>query len=113
MAVDFDAMAREVVGLGAWRRLLVAHVADRMGRCEGCATQVNAGRRWPCNLYLVATRAGELHEEWLASVREGDEPPGVCHGCGGPSEGMVCGACVRAEQEEREREEEEEESNAS
>lgn len=105
MPLDVEGLAREIVGLGAWRRLLIAHRKDRLGRCTGCDLPTGAGQRWPCSLHLIATRAGELHEEWLASLREGDEPPGVCHGCGGPSEEMVCTACVLADQEEREKEE--------
>ena len=105
MSLDVENLAREFLGLGAWRRLLIAHVEDRLGRCAGCELPTSAGQRWPCSLHIVATRAGELHEEWLAGLREGDEPPGVCHGCGGPSEGMVCAGCVRAEQEEQAKEE--------
>jgi hypothetical protein len=103
--IDVEVVAPLLVGLGAWRRLLIDHVKDPLGRCAGCKGPTVAGQLWPCNLHLLATRASELHEEWLAGLREGDEPPGVCHGCGGPSEGMVCGACVRAEQEEQAKEE--------
>lgn len=44
-----------------WRRLLAAHVADRMGRCTGCRTSSGSGERWPCSLHRIASEAERLH----------------------------------------------------
>jgi hypothetical protein len=44
-----------------WRRLLAAHVADRMGRCAACRTSSGSGSRWPCTLHRIATEAERLY----------------------------------------------------
>jgi hypothetical protein len=44
-----------------WRRLLAAHVPDRMGRCTACRTASGSGERWPCSLHRIATDAQHLH----------------------------------------------------
>jgi hypothetical protein len=45
-----------------WRRLLAAHVPDRLGRCSACRTSSGSGERWPCSLHRIATRAQHLYE---------------------------------------------------
>jgi hypothetical protein len=45
-----------------WRRLLAAHVPDRMGRCTGCRTANGSGERWPCTLHRISTEARRLHD---------------------------------------------------
>ena len=111
-AVDVDEVARYFFGLRAWRQLLAWHVPDELDRCRGCGDPQGSGPIWPCTLHIIATRAREIHEEHVAaitthlgSIKVADLPalpPGVCHGCSGPSEGIICGACERAEREERE-----------
>lgn len=55
-------MAELMVGMPeVWRRLLAAHVADRMGRCTACRSSSGAGERWPCSLYQIAVEARRLH----------------------------------------------------
>lgn len=91
--INFEEVAQEVAGLvGVWHRLLTEHVKDRLGRCAGCREVQGPGHVWPCNLRLIALRAREL------------DPTDVCHGCGGPAEGLVCGACEKAEREARKKE---------
>lgn len=46
---------------GVWRRLLAAHVPDRMGRCTACRESSGSGTRWPCSLHRTATEAERLH----------------------------------------------------
>jgi hypothetical protein len=56
------ALAYELAGLPeVWRRLLAAHVADRLGRCTTCRTSSGSGERWPCSLYRIATEAERLY----------------------------------------------------
>lgn len=42
---------------GVWRRLLVAHVPDRLDRCAVCRTANGSGERWPCSLARIAREA--------------------------------------------------------
>lgn len=112
MGVDVDVVAREIFGMrGAWRRLLDWHVPDAHNNCRGCVEWQGAGHRWPCALHVIATRAREIHDRHveafdtqLGSLSKDapPPPPGTCHGCGGVSEGIICGACERAEREDRE-----------
>lgn len=44
-----------------WRRLLVAHVADRKGRCTACRNSSGSGERWPCSLHRIATAAERVY----------------------------------------------------
>lgn len=46
---------------GVWRRLLDAHVPDRLGRCSACRTSGGSGALWPCTLHNVAVEARRLH----------------------------------------------------
>lgn len=114
MALDVDAVAREIFGLRAWRNLLAEHVEDDHGRCKGCAAPQQGGRRWPCPLQIIATRASQINDEHVEAItthlgsisKDGPPPlPGECHGCAGPSEGIICGDCERAERQDREKEE--------
>jgi hypothetical protein len=50
---------------GVWRRLLAAHVADRLGRCRGCRSDTGSGERWPCSLHRIAAEAQRLHDQKL------------------------------------------------
>ncbi|MHA6795428.1 hypothetical protein ACVGVM_18215 [Pseudonocardia bannensis] len=45
-----------------WRRLLVEHVPDRLGRCTACRNVSGSGVRWPCTLQQIASQARVLHE---------------------------------------------------
>ena len=66
-------MAAELVGMpGVWRRLLAAHVPDRLGRCVGCRSSGGSGARWPCSLHSVATEAERLHELQLGQAVDGE-----------------------------------------
>ena len=40
-----------------WRRLLTAHVPDRLERCTSCRNSSGSGERWPCSLYRIADEA--------------------------------------------------------
>jgi hypothetical protein len=44
-----------------WRRLLAAHVPDRLGRCTACRNSSGSGERWPCSLHHIASDARHLH----------------------------------------------------
>ena len=57
---------------GVWRRLLAAHVADRLGRCRGCRSDGGSGERWPCSLHRIATEARRLHDQKLARAVDAD-----------------------------------------
>jgi hypothetical protein len=57
---------------GVWRRLLAAHVPDRLGRCRGCRSDTGSGERWPCSLHRIATEARRLHDEKLAEAIDSD-----------------------------------------
>ena len=57
---------------GVWRRLLAAHVADRLGRCRGCRSDTGSGERWPCSLHRIATEARRLHDQKLARAIDAD-----------------------------------------
>ena len=55
-------MAAELADMpGVWRRLLDAHVPDRLGRCSACRTAGGSGALWPCSLHTVAVEARRLH----------------------------------------------------
>jgi hypothetical protein len=55
-------MAQVMAGMpSVWRRLLNAHVADRLGRCACCRTASGSGERWPCSLHQIAAEAQRLH----------------------------------------------------
>lgn len=45
-----------------WRRLLAAHVPDRLGRCTSCRHSSGSGAKWPCNLHRVAAEAERLYD---------------------------------------------------
>ena len=107
MRVKLEEVAWEVFNLpgAAWRRLLAWHVKDDAGRCKGCHEDQGPGHIWPCALHVIATKAAQYHEEWIALVRQETEPTGICHGCGGPAEGLICGACARAEREAQKKKE--------
>lgn len=49
-----------------WRKLLAAHVPDRLGRCSGCRSATGSGERWPCSLHRIASDAQRLHDQMLA-----------------------------------------------
>jgi hypothetical protein len=55
-----------------WRRLLDAHVPDRLGRCTACRTASGSGERWPCSLHHIASDARRLHELRLGQAIAGD-----------------------------------------
>ncbi|HEX8520540.1 MAG TPA: hypothetical protein VF667_13180 [Pseudonocardia sp.] len=57
---------------GVWRRLLEAHVPDRLGRCRGCRSDTGSGERWPCSLHQIATEARRLHEHNLEQAIDSD-----------------------------------------
>jgi hypothetical protein len=57
---------------GVWRRLLAAHVPDRLGRCRGCRSDTGSGERWPCSLHRIATEARRLHDQKLAEAIDSD-----------------------------------------
>ncbi len=55
-------MAQVMAGMpGVWRRLLNAHVPDRLGRCTACRTASGSGERWPCSLHQIAVEAQRLY----------------------------------------------------
>jgi hypothetical protein len=56
-------MADVMAGMpGVWRRLLAAHVPDRLNRCTACRRAGGSGERWPCTLYRIASDARRLHD---------------------------------------------------
>jgi hypothetical protein len=55
-----------------WRRLLAAHVPDRLDRCSACRTASGSGQRWPCSLHQVASDAQRLYELRLGQAVGGD-----------------------------------------
>ena len=57
---------------GVWRRLLVAHVPDRLGRCRGCRSDTGSGVRWPCSLSRIAEQARRLHDRKLTEAIDSD-----------------------------------------
>jgi hypothetical protein len=58
-----------------WRRLLAAHVPDRMGRCTSCRTSSGSGERWPCSLHQIATEAERVYGLRLGQAVGGEERP--------------------------------------
>ena len=66
-------MADVMAGMpGVWRRLLAAHVPDRLGRCRGCRSDGGSGERWPCSLHRIAKEAQRLHEQKLEEAIDAD-----------------------------------------
>ncbi len=66
-------MADVMAGMpGVWRRLLAAHVPDRLGRCRGCRSDTGSGERWPCSLHRIATEAQRLHDRELERAVDTD-----------------------------------------
>ncbi len=57
---------------GVWRRLLAAHVPDRLGRCRGCRSDTGSGNRWPCSLHQIASEAQRLHDQRLSREIDAD-----------------------------------------
>ncbi len=57
---------------GVWRRLLAAHVPDRLGRCRGCRSDTGSGERWPCSLHRIASEARRLHDRKLQRAVDTD-----------------------------------------
>jgi hypothetical protein len=55
-----------------WRRLLAAHVPDRLGRCTACRTASGSGERWPCSLHHIASHAKRLHAQRFGEAIAGD-----------------------------------------
>lgn len=55
-----------------WRRLLAAHLPDRLGRCTACRTASGSGERWPCSLHQIASEAQRLHGLRLGQAVAGD-----------------------------------------
>lgn len=55
-----------------WRRLLAAHLPDRLGRCTACRTASGSGERWPCSLHQIASEAKRLHGLRLGQAVAGD-----------------------------------------
>jgi hypothetical protein len=55
-------MAEEMAGMPeVWRRLLAAHVPDRLGRCTACRNSSGSGERWPCSLHRIAADAQRVY----------------------------------------------------
>lgn len=55
-------MAEHLAGRpDVWRRLLVDHVADRLGRCAACRRAGGSGEVWPCSLHRIALDAQRIH----------------------------------------------------
>jgi hypothetical protein len=70
---EVGSMADVMAGMpGVWRRLLLAHVPDRLGRCRGCRSDTGSGERWPCSLHRIATEARQLHEQKLMRAIDSD-----------------------------------------
>jgi hypothetical protein len=67
-----DGMADVMAGMPeVWRRLLAAHVPDRLGRCAGCRKANGSGDRWPCSLHVIASDAERLYERRLGQAVAG------------------------------------------
>lgn len=59
---DDTSMAAVMAGMPVvWRRLLDAHVSDRLGRCATCRTASGSGERWPCSLRRIAEEAERIY----------------------------------------------------
>jgi hypothetical protein len=72
-AVKALPMAAVMAGMpSVWRRLLAAHVPDRLGRCTACRTASGSGERWPCTLHEVAREAERLYELELGQAVAGE-----------------------------------------
>lgn len=57
---------------GVWRRLLAAHVPDRMNRCSACRTASGSGERWPCSLARIAREAQRTYSLRLGQAVGGE-----------------------------------------
>lgn len=69
-------MSEVMAGMpGVWRRLLTAHVPDRLGRCAACRTSSGSGQRWPCSLHEIAGEAQRLHGLRLGQAVGGEQDP--------------------------------------
>lgn len=57
-----------------WRRLLAAHVPDRLGRCTACrsVTGAGSGEKWPCTLQRTAAEAERLYGLQLGQAVGGE-----------------------------------------
>lgn len=55
-----------------WRRLLAAHVPDRLGRCRACRNSSGSGELWPCSLHRIASEAERLYGLRLGQAVGGD-----------------------------------------
>ena len=72
-SMEAGSMADVMAGMpGVWRRLLLAHVPDRLGRCRGCRSNTGSGELWPCSLHRIATEARQLHEQKLMRAIDSD-----------------------------------------
>ena len=72
-STEAGSMADVMAGMpGVWRRLLIAHVPDRLGRCRGCRSNTGSGELWPCSLHRIATEARQLHEQNLMRAIDSD-----------------------------------------
>ena len=72
-SMEAGSMADVMAGMpGVWRRLLLAHVPDRLGRCRGCRSNTGSGEVWPCSLHRIATQARQLHEQNLMRAIDSD-----------------------------------------
>ena len=72
-STEAGSMADVMAGMpGVWRRLLLAHVPDRLGRCRGCRSNTGSGELWPCSLHRIATEARQLHEQKLMRAIDSD-----------------------------------------
>ena len=60
-----------------WRRLLVAHKPDRLGRCSGCRTSSGSGARWPGSLHAIASEAQRRNGRRLGQAVGGGERAGA------------------------------------
>ena len=59
---DDPSMAAVMAGMPVvWRRLLAAHVSDRLGHCAECRTANGSGQRWPCSLRRIAEDAERIY----------------------------------------------------
>jgi hypothetical protein len=56
-----------------WRRLLAAHVPDRLGRCTVCRNSSGSGELWPCSLHHIASDARHLYGLRLGQAVGSDE----------------------------------------
>lgn len=66
-------MAEVMAGMPeVWRRLLAAHLPDRLGRCTACRNSSGSGELWPCSLNRIATDAERLYGLQLGQAVGGE-----------------------------------------